>query len=142
MLELVVLAEKVAAERTGKDAPAVIPHGPVALDAVRISQSAAARMSRQALPAVTNGRFAKVANSAGESHTGGKHGWMLDDTIARFRHAFDLAALTTHRQSLHRLTEIAEETILLLPLTLIALHCGIARPLSQISQRVLGTNFR
>ena len=69
MLELVVLAEVVAAEGALEYPPAVVPHAALALDAHGVPQRACAGVRGQALLPVADPRLAEVAHGAHHGQT-------------------------------------------------------------------------
>lgn len=50
-------------------------------------------MALQAFSSVAHPGLAEITNRADHSQAGGEHAHMLDDTVARFKHALYFAAL-------------------------------------------------
>lgn len=126
VLELVVLAEEAFAEAAFEHSTAKVPDASLAFGADHVRQGTRARVSLQALPAVTNERLAKVADRTHHAQPSDEGGWMFDDAVSSFRHAFDFAALTASRQTLHRLAKVTEGAVFLLPPARVALHDEVA----------------
>jgi len=126
MLELIVFAEEVFAEAALEDAAAKIPDAALAFGADHVRQRTRASVSLQTLPTVANERLAKVADRTHHTHACDEGGGMLDDAISSFGHALHFPALTTSREPLNRLTEVAKGSVLLLSLAGIAFHDKIA----------------
>jgi len=126
MLELVVFAQEILAEAALENAASEIPDSALALGANHVRQRTRARVSLKTLPTVTNKRLAEVTNGAYHTHACDKGGGMFDYAISSFRHALDFPALTTSRQSLKGLTEVAKGAVFLLSFTRVAFHDEIA----------------
>jgi len=102
----------------------------------------------EALPGVADPRLAKVAYGAHHARARDELARMLDHAVAGLGHALDLAALRALRKPvrnddvmdtceslflspLDRVAKVAEGSVLLLPLTLIAFHQEVGREVDQ-----------
>jgi len=130
VLELVVLAKEVFAEAAFEHSTAKVPDASLAFGTHHVRQGTSARVSLQALPPVTNERLAKVADRTHHAQSSDEGGWMFDNAVSAFRHAFYFAALTASRQTLHSLAKVTERAVFLLPPARVALHDEVARHLN------------
>lgn len=125
MFKLVVTTEVLRAESAGEHAATMLGDITVALHADGVLHRTGASVRLQACQSVAHPGLAEIADCAHHSQTGDMRRAVFYNAIT-LRNALLLAALSAHRQSLHRPAEVAEGAVLLHLLALVALHAGIA----------------
>ena len=132
MFELIVFTEETRAETAAENSSAVIPNPTVTLDAHRVLQRTRASMGAETVFTVTNPGFTEVTDRSNHLQACRELPGVLDNTVSGFLHAFLLATLCAHRETLNRCAKVTESSVFLLSLALVALHIGVARMLSKI----------
>lgn len=135
VLKLVILTQEVLAVVTPEDASPVAPHITLTLITNSIHEGTGAGVSLETLPPMTHPRLTEITDGAHHTQAGGEGTGMLHDTVTSLQHAFHLATLSTLRQPLQGLTEVAECSVFLPPLALVTFHYRVAR---QIRQGAIG----
>lgn len=125
---------------TAEDSPSVIPHTAITLDAVCISQGTHTGVSAQTFPAVAHPSFTEVTYCPHHGHPSAVDPRMFDDAIW-WLHALGFATLSTDRQLLHRVTEVAEGSVLLFSLTFVTIHVKVAGVFGHIYMFPVGSTL-
>lgn len=132
MLKLIILAQETIAERTLKYPSTVIPYASLTFLTYGIHQRTDTGVCGEATSPVANPGLAVITYGSHHSQSRGEDAWMAHHAVSGLQHTLDLSTLGAHGQTLHTLAEVTEGTALLLLVTLVAFHYGIARKFRQI----------